>query len=115
MAESEREVEPNWKERIEYAKNYTLDILKRIWPYVLIGIGFGAWIHGASILSLLMPSNPFAVIAAVLIAIPLYSNAAGTLPIVQALVEKGMPLGTALAFMMAVVAISTPEMISCAR
>ena len=57
------------------------------------------------------PGNPFAVIVAVLIGIPLYSNAAGTIPIVQALVEKGMPMGTALAFMMSIVAISTPEMI----
>jgi hypothetical protein len=55
--------------------------------------------------------NPFAVIVAVLIGVPLYSNAAGTIPIVQALVEKGLPMGTALAFMMSIVAISTPEMI----
>lgn len=57
------------------------------------------------------PGNPLAVIVAVLIGIPLYSNAAGTIPIIQALVEKGMPMGTALAFMMSIVAISTPEMI----
>jgi hypothetical protein len=57
------------------------------------------------------PDNPLAVIVAVLIGVPLYSNAAGTIPIIQALVEKGLPMGTALAFMMSVVAISTPEMI----
>ena len=57
------------------------------------------------------PGNPFAVIVAVLIGVPLYSNAAGTIPIIQALVEKGLPMGTALAFMMSIVAISTPEMI----
>jgi uncharacterized protein len=104
-----------WQERVRYAKEYTIDILKRVWPYVLIGIGIGGWIHGYAPIDFIVkyagPDNPFAVIIAVLIAIPLYSNAAGTIPIVQALVEKGMPMGTALAFMMAVVAISTPEMI----
>ena len=109
------ETEPAFQERLQYAKEYTIDIFKRIWIYVLMGIGFGAWIHGYVPLEFVVkyagPDNPFAVIIAVLIAIPLYSNAAGTIPIVQALVEKGMPLGTALAFMMAIVAISTPEMI----
>jgi uncharacterized membrane protein YraQ (UPF0718 family) len=114
MGESEI-AEPSWWERVGYAKDYTIDILKRVCPYVLVGIGVGAWIHGYAPIDFIVkyagPNNPFAVIIAVLIAIPLYSNAAGTIPIVQALVEKGMPLGTALAFMMAVVAISTPEMI----
>lgn len=114
MGESEITV-PTWQERVRYAKEYTIDILKRVWPYVLVGIGIGGWIHGYAPIDFVVkyagPDNPFAVIIAVLIAIPLYSNAAGTIPIVQALVEKGMPLGTALAFMMAIVAISTPEMI----
>jgi len=108
-------VVPTWGERVEYARDYTKDILKRVWLFVLIGIGVGAWIHGYAPVDLVMkyagPGNPFAVIVAVLIGIPLYSNAAGTIPIVQALVEKGMPMGTALAFMMSIVAISTPEMI----
>jgi uncharacterized membrane protein YraQ (UPF0718 family) len=106
---------PTWRERVEYARGYTKDILKRVWLFVLIGIGVGAWIHGYAPVDLVMkyagPGNPLAVIVAVLIGIPLYSNAAGTIPIVQALVEKGMPMGTALAFMMSIVAISTPEMI----
>ncbi len=106
---------PTWRERVESARVYTKDILKRVWLFVLIGIGIGAWIHGYAPIDLVMkyagPGNPFAVIVAVLIGIPLYSNAAGTIPIVQALVEKGMPMGTALAFMMSIVAISTPEMI----
>ncbi|MDR3503769.1 MAG: permease [Legionella sp.] len=114
MGESEI-AEPTWQERCGYAKDYTLDILRRVWPYVLFGIGVGAWIHGYAPIDFIVkyagPGNPFAVIIAVIIAIPLYSNAAGTIPIVQALVEKGMPMGTALAFMMAIVAISTPEMI----
>lgn len=114
MGESEI-TEPTRQERITYAWEYTKDILKRVWPYVVIGIGIGAWIHGYAPIDLVAKyagrDNPFAVIIAVLIAVPLYSNAAGTIPIVQALVEKGVPLGTALAFMMAITAISTPEMI----
>ncbi len=108
-------VVPTLKERLEYARDYTKDILRRVWLFVLIGIGLGAWIHGYAPVDLVMkyagPGNPLAVIVAVLIGIPLYSNAAGTIPIIQALVGKGMPLGTALAFMMSIVAISTPEMI----
>jgi uncharacterized membrane protein YraQ (UPF0718 family) len=106
---------PTWKERMTYARDYTKDILRRIWIFVLIGIGLGAWIHGYVPMDFVLkyagPGNPFAVIVAVLIGIPLYSNAAGTIPIIQALVEKGLPMGTALAFMMSIVAISTPEMI----
>lgn len=106
---------PTWKERLEYALDYTKDVLRRVWLFVLIGIGFGAWIHGYVPIDFVVkyagPNNPFAVILAVLIGIPLYSNAAGTIPIVQALVEKGLPMGTALAFMMSIVAISTPELI----
>jgi uncharacterized membrane protein YraQ (UPF0718 family) len=114
MGEREETV-PTWRERFEYARDYTKDILKRVWLFVIVGIGLGALIHGYAPIDFVVkyagPANPFAVIIAVLIAIPLYSNAAGTIPIVQALVGKGMPMGTALAFMMAVVAISTPEMI----
>jgi len=106
---------PTWKERFSYARAYTKDILKRVWLFVLIGIGIGAWIHGYVPMDLVLryagPGNPFAVIVAVLVGIPLYSNAAGAIPIVQALVEKGLPMGTALAFMMSIVAISTPELI----
>jgi uncharacterized membrane protein YraQ (UPF0718 family) len=114
MGESEQIV-PTWKERLSYARAYTKDILRRVWLFVLIGIGVGAWIHGYVPMDFVLkyagPGNPFAVIVAVLIGIPLYSNAAGAIPIVQALVEKGLPMGTALAFMMSIVAISTPELI----
>ena len=103
------------QERFAYARDYTKDIIRRVWLFVLIGIGLGAWIHGYVPMDFVLkyagPGNPFAVPIAVLIGIPLYSNAAGTIPIVQALVEKGLPMGTALAFMMSIVAISTPEMI----
>ncbi len=114
MGESQAVI-PTWKERLGYARDYTKDILRRVWLFVLIGIGLGAWIHGYVPMDFVLkyagPGNPFAVIVAVLIGIPLYSNAAGTIPIIQALVEKGLPMGTALAFMMSIVAISTPEMI----
>jgi uncharacterized protein len=103
----------NFREKIEYARDYTKDLLKRIWPYVLIGIGVGGFIHGYVPSDFLLkyagPGNPFAVPVAVLIGVPLYSNAAGTIPIVQALMGKGMPIGTVLAFMMAVTALSFPE------
>jgi uncharacterized membrane protein YraQ (UPF0718 family) len=104
-----------WRDRSSYAFEYVRDILKRVWLFVLIGIAIGAWIHGYAPVDFVVkyagPDNPLAVPIAVLIGIPLYSNAAGTIPIVQALVEKGMPIGTALAFMMAIVAISVPELI----
>jgi hypothetical protein len=102
-----------FREKIVYARDYTKDLLKRIWPYVLIGIGVGGFIHGYVPSDFLAkyagPDNPFAVPVAVLIGVPLYSNAAGTIPIVQALMGKGMPIGTVLAFMMAVTALSFPE------
>jgi len=103
----------NRKERIIYAKNYTLDILKKVWLYILIGIGIGAWIHGyvpADFLAQYAGSDKwYAVPLAVLIGIPLYSNAAGVIPLVSALTEKGVAMGTMLAFMMSVTALSLPE------
>jgi len=103
----------SFREKIQYARDYTRDLLKRIWPYVLVGIGVGGFIHGYVPSDFLLkyagPGNPFAVPVAVLIGVPLYSNAAGTIPIVQALMGKGMPIGTVLAFMMAVTALSFPE------
>lgn len=107
------EVQMTWRDRIEYAKGYVVDILRRIWPYVLGGIGVGALIHGYVPEDFLLryagPDNPFAVPMAVLIGVPLYSNAAGVIPVVQAVMAKGLPLGTTLAFMMAVTALSVPE------
>ena len=102
-----------FREKLEYARDYTFGLLKKIWPYVIIGIGLGAFIHGYAPADLLLRfagrDNPLAVPLAVLIGIPLYSNAAGIIPIVQALMEKGMAVGTVLAFMMAVTALSLPE------
>ena len=113
------EVHLTWEERIHDAWAYTKDLVRRITPYLLIGIGIGALIHGYAPTDLVAAiggrSNPFAVPIVVLIALPLYSNAAGTIPIVQALLGKGMPLGTTLAFMMAITAISLPEFIILRR
>jgi uncharacterized membrane protein YraQ (UPF0718 family) len=102
-----------FRQRTLYGRTYTKDLLKKIWPYVVIGIGLGAFIHGYVPQDFLLkyagPDNPFAVPLAVLLGVPLYSNAAGVIPIVQALLGKGLPIGTTLAFMMAVTALSFPE------
>jgi len=94
-------------------------ILRRIWPYLLVGIGLGAIIHGwvptGFFTTYANADNPFGVLVAVAIGIPLYSNAAGIMPLVEVLYSKGMPMGTVLAFMMAVVALSLPEMILLRR
>jgi uncharacterized protein len=104
-----------FESRFVYAKEYTSDILKRIWLYVIIGIGLGAWIHGYVPAEFLAKyagrGNWFAVPLVTLIGIPLYSNAAGVIPLVSALTEKGVAMGTALSFMMAVTALSLPEFI----
>ena len=109
------EMRLTWEERIRDAWAYTKDLVRRILPYVLVGIGVGAFIHGFVPTDLVMavagPGNPLAVPIVVLLGVPLYSNAAGTIPIVQALLGKGMAVGTTLAFMMAVTAISLPELI----
>jgi uncharacterized protein len=105
----------SFKERLQYAKENTKDILKRVWLFILIAIAIGGFIHGYVPEDFLVryagPRNPFAVPIAVLIGVPLYANAAGVIPIVYALMEKGLSTGTVLAFMMAVTALSLPEMI----
>ncbi|HIJ96634.1 MAG TPA: permease [Desulfuromonadales bacterium] len=106
-------VEQSWKERFDYARDYTLELLKKIWIYVVIGIAIGGFIHGYVPQDFLARwagrDNSFAVPVAVALGVPLYSNAAGVIPIVQALTAKGMAIGTVLAFMMAVTALSLPE------
>lgn len=107
--------EQTLRDRLLYARDYVRDILKRVWPYVVVGIALGAGIHGYVPTDFLAAyagkDNIFAVPIAVLMGIPLYSNAAGVIPLVAALQEKGMAMGTVLAFMMAVTALSLPEMI----
>ena len=108
-------VQLSFREKLRYAGTYTRDLLKKIWPYVVVGVGLGAFIHGYVPEDFLVrwagPGNPFAVPIAVALGVPLYSNAAGVIPIVHALMEKGMAIGTVLAFMMAVTALSLPEAI----
>jgi uncharacterized membrane protein YraQ (UPF0718 family) len=108
-------VKQTFKERLAYARANTTEILQKVWLYVIIAIGIGGFIHGYAPDDFLARyagnSNPFAVPVAVAIGVPLYSNAAGVIPIVYALMEKGMSMGTVLAFMMAVTALSLPEMI----
>ncbi len=109
----------SWADRFQMGREEVVTILRRIWPYLLIGVGLGALIHGWApedfFARFAGPENPFGVLIAVLVGIPLYSNAAGILPIVDALYAKGLPMGTLLAFMMATVALSLPEMILLRR
>lgn len=101
--------------RLDDAKVSAFDIFKKVYPYIIIGVGIGAFIHGFVPTGLLVKyagaQNPFAVPLAVLIGVPLYANVAGVLPITEVLVKQGLPVGTVLAFTMAVTALSLPEMI----
>ncbi len=106
-------------DRFAYARREVRNILGRVWPYLLVGIAVGAVIHGwvpaDALASIAGKNNPLAVPAAVLMGVPLYSNAAGVLPLIQVLHAKGVAMGTVLAFMMAVTALSLPEMVLLRR
>jgi len=108
-----------WIQRFERAWNSVKDIVGKVWLYVVIGIAVGAGIHGYvpedALAGILGEKAWWSVPAAVVLGIPLYSNAAGIIPIVSALMEKGASLGTVLAFMMSVVGLSLPEMIILRR
>jgi len=105
----------SFKQRLDYAWEQVKEIVGRIWLYVLVGVGLGAVLHGfvpqEFFVKYASADNLFAVPSAVLVGIPLYSNATGVIPIVEALMGKGVPIGTVLALMMSVAAISLPEMI----
>ena len=109
----------SFDDRVTMAAEEVRSILRKIWPYLLAGIGLGAVIHGwvptDFFTTYAGPGNAAGVLVAVAIGVPLYSNAAGIMPMVQALYEKGLPMGTLLAFMMSVVALSLPEMILLRR
>jgi hypothetical protein len=109
----------SWSDRFTMGREEVVTIIRRIWPYLLVGIGVGAVIHGwvpeDFFATAAGPGNPLAVPIAVVLGIPLYSNAAGILPLVEALHSKGLAIGTVLAFMMSVVALSLPEMILLRR
>jgi hypothetical protein len=110
---------PTFDDRVRDAWRSTVEILRRVWLFVVVGIAIGALIHGFVptdlVVSLGGRDNPLAVPALVVLGVPLYSNAAGTIPIVEALLGKGLPLGSALAFMMAVTALSVPELVILRR
>lgn len=107
------------KDKLYNSKNYTLSIIKKIWLYVILGVGIGAWIHGYIPDNFLTKyadaSKWYDVPFAVLLGIPLYSNAAGVIPLISSLTEKGLSIGTALAFMMAVTGLSLPEFLILKR
>jgi len=113
------ETELSWDGRVRYALQAVRDIVGRVWPYVVVGIAVGAVIHGYVpedfMAGIMGRSAWWSVPVAVLVGIPMYSNAAGIIPVVQALMEKGAALGTVLAFMMSVIALSLPEMIILRR
>lgn len=103
------------KERIEYSIEQVKEIIQRVWIYILIGVGIGALIHGVIprtfIERVLGDDNPFSVLIATVLGVPMYADIFGTLPIAEALVSKGVGIGTVLAFMMAVTALSLPSII----
>ncbi|MGI5984354.1 MAG: permease [Clostridiales bacterium] len=103
------------KDRLIYAKEQMLSTFKKVFPYILIGVGIGAiihnWIPESWVVSLLGSKNPFGVILATLIGVPMYADIFGTIPIAEALLSKGAQLGTVLSFMMGVTTLSLPSMI----
>ncbi len=115
MGDGDDAQELDWPARVSYAWQAVKDIVGKVWPYVLAGIAVGAIIHGyvpENFMAGIMGADAWwSVPLAVLLGIPMYSNAAGIIPIVEALLEKGAALGTVLAFMMAVIALSLPETI----
>ncbi|MEI6092338.1 MAG: permease [bacterium] len=108
-----------WEERINLGFSNIIEIVSRVWPYLIIGIAIGSFIHGYVpenyMASIIGKSAIWSVPVAVLVGVPLYSNAVAIIPIVQSLLEKGAALGTVLAFMMSVIALSLPEIIILRR
>ena len=112
-------VKPSTERRLRDAWDSTRALVRKVWPWVVVGIGVGAFIHGYVptdvIIDIGGADNPWAVPLVTALAVPLYAGAAGVIPIVEALLDKGLPLGTVLAFMMATVAISLPEFLILRR
>lgn len=108
-------IEMSRRERISYSKNQVIEIIHRVWLYILIGVGIGAlihnWIPQSVIETVVGNDNPFAVLLATVVGIPMYADIFGTIPIAEALFGKGVGVGTVLAFMMAVTALSLPSLI----
>ena len=102
-------------ERANYAKEQVVSTFKKVFPYILVGVGIGAvihnWIPESWIATILGSNNPFGVILATLVGVPMYADIFGTIPVAEALLAKGAQLGTILSFMMAVTTLSLPSMI----
>lgn len=107
------------KDRLGFSRNQVLDIIKRVWLYILIGVGIGAvihnWIPEEMVTAILGQDKWYSVLVATLVGVPMYADIFGTLPIAEALVYKGAGLGTVLAFMMGVTALSLPSLIMLKR
>ena len=103
------------RERVQYAKDQVISTFKKVFPYILVGVGIGAvihnWIPESWIEAVLGSDNPFGVVLATLVGVPMYADIFGTIPVAEALLAKGAQLGTILAFMMAVTTLSLPSMI----
>ena len=103
------------KERLIYAKDQVVSTFKKVFPYILLGVGIGAlihnWIPESWIAAILGSNNPFGVVLATVIGVPMYADIFGTIPVAEALLGKGALLGTVLAFMMAVTTLSLPSLI----
>lgn len=112
-------IEMTREERIAYARIQVKDIIKRVWLYIFIGVGIGAvihnWIPQSIVQNVIGANNPFAVILATAVGVPVYGDIFGTLPIAEALFAKGVGVGTVLSFMMAVTALSLPSMIMLSK
>lgn len=112
-------IEMSRQERISFSNEQVKDIIKRVWLYVLIGVAIGAgihnWIPQSMVQKVVGSNNPFAVLLATVLGIPMYADIFGTLPIAEALVSKGAGIGTVLAFMMAVTALSLPSIIMLSK
>lgn len=109
------EVETSWKDRLVFGRDQVVDIVKRVWLYILIGVGIGAaihnWIPQEWILAVLGQDKWYSVLVAGVVGIPMYADIFGTLPIAEALVGQGVGIGTVLAFMMGVTALSLPSLV----
>lgn len=112
-------IELTREERISYSKDQVKDIINKVWLYVLIGVGIGAtihnWIPQSVIENVIGSNNPFAVLLATVVGIPMYADIFGTLPIAEALFAKGVGIGTVLSFMMAVTALSLPSIVMLSK
>lgn len=103
------------QDRLSYAKEQVLETFKKVFPYILVGVGIGAFIHNwipeSWITAILGSNNPFGVILATIVGVPMYADIFGTIPVAEALLAKGAQLGTILSFMMAVTTLSLPSLI----